>query len=62
MMKLKGNFRPGDVVVSINGSATQPDKEYAELIVSWNFDPGLIDKFKSYIIIHPNMFSTRDRA
>ena len=62
MMKLKSNFRPGDVVVSINGSATQPDKEYAELIVSWNFDPGLIDKFKSYIIIDLNMFSTRDRA
>ena len=39
------NCRPGDVVVSINGSATQPDKRYAELIVSWNFDPGSIDKF-----------------
>ncbi len=42
----KGNFRPGDVVVNINGSATQPNKKYAELIVSWNFDPGSIDKYK----------------
>ena len=27
-------------MVSINGSATQPDLMYAELIVSWDFMPG----------------------
>lgn len=32
--------RPDGVAASVNGSATQPDKEYAELIVSWDFDPG----------------------
>ena len=32
--------RPGGVAASVNGSATQPDQEYAELIVSWDFDPG----------------------
>ena len=32
--------RPDGVAASVNGSATQPDQEYAELIVSWDFDPG----------------------
>ena len=41
-------FRPGDVVVNINGSATQPDTNYAELIVSWNFDPGYIYEVKRF--------------
>ena len=40
-------FRPDGVPVSVNGSATQPDEEYAELIVSWDFDPGLV--FKLYV-------------
>merc|ERR1712045_378284 len=30
---------PDGVAASVNGSATQPDKQYAELIVSWDFDP-----------------------
>merc|ERR1712029_562532 len=30
---------PDGVPASVNGSATQPDKQYAELIVSWDFDP-----------------------
>ena len=33
-------WRPDGVLASVNGSATQPDEEYAELIVSWDFDPG----------------------
>ena len=37
-----GSFRPDGVAASVNGSATQPDQEYAELIVSWDFDPGCI--------------------
>ena len=36
----KSFLRPDGVAASVNGSATQPDKEYAELIVSWVFDPG----------------------